>query len=96
MNDRLTRRSEERVSLLVTDDDHRMRRLLRLNLEQAGYRVTTAEDGSTAIDVVELDPLELIPLDIMMPGIDGFTFSLRRMIQRLMQYLATSGREKKG
>jgi two-component system, OmpR family, KDP operon response regulator KdpE len=73
MNDRLTRRSDERVSLLVTDDDHRMRRLLRLNLEQAGYRVTTAEDGSTAIDLVELDPPELILLDIMMPGIDGFT-----------------------
>lgn len=73
MSARLTRRPDERVSVLVTDDDHRMRRLLRLNLEQAGYRVSTAEDGSAAIDLVELDRPDLILLDIMMPGIDGFT-----------------------
>jgi two-component system, OmpR family, KDP operon response regulator KdpE len=70
---RLTRRSDDRVSILVTDDDHRMRRLLRLNLEQAGYRVATAEDGPAALDLAELDPPDLILLDIMMPGIDGFT-----------------------
>jgi two-component system KDP operon response regulator KdpE len=57
----------------VIDDDHRMRRLLRLNLEQAGYRVQTAEDGTAGLDLAELDPPDLILLDIMMPGIDGFT-----------------------
>ena len=73
MNGRLTRRQDNRPSILVTDDDHRMRRLLRLNLEQAGYQVATAEDGTAALDLAELDPPDLILLDVMMPGIDGFT-----------------------
>lgn len=74
MNGRLTRRRDDRISVLVTDDDHRMRRLLRLNLEQAGYRVLTAEDGPAALDLVELEEPDLVLLDIMMPGMDGFTF----------------------
>jgi DNA-binding response OmpR family regulator len=73
VNGRLTRRQDNRPSILVTDDDHRMRRLLRLNLEQAGYQVATAEDGTAALDLAELDPPDLILLDLMMPGIDGFT-----------------------
>src|SRR5437660_8554555 len=73
MNGRLTRRPDDRTSILVIDDDHRMRRLLRVNLEQAGYRVTTAEDGPAALDLAELEPPDLILLDIMMPGMDGFT-----------------------
>lgn len=72
MTPRLTQRPSDRPSILVIDDDHRMRRLLRLNLEQAGYRVTTAEDGTAGLDLAELDPPDLIMLDIMMPGIDGF------------------------
>ena len=72
MNGRLVRRTDERVSVLVVDDDHRMRRLLRLNLEEAGYRVTTCDDCTAALDQAELDPPDLVLLDIMMPGIDGF------------------------
>jgi DNA-binding response OmpR family regulator len=77
VKERVTRRQDDRVSVLVTDDDHRMRRLLRLNLEQAGYRVLTAEDGPAALDLTELEAPDLILLDIMMPGMDGFTFLQR-------------------
>jgi DNA-binding response OmpR family regulator len=77
VKERLTRRQDDRVSVLVSDDDHRMRRLLRLNLEQAGYRVLTAEDGPAALDLTELEAPDLILLDIMMPGMDGFTFLQR-------------------
>lgn len=73
MNGRLTRRQDDRPCILVIDDDHRMRRLLRLNLEQSGYGVVTAEDAPAALDLAELDPPDLILLDIMMPGMDGFT-----------------------
>ena len=83
MNPRLTQRQDDRLSILVTDDDHRMRRLLRLNLEQAGYRVTTAEDGTAGLDLAELDPPDLIMLDIMMPGIDGFA-----CLERLREFSA--------
>jgi two-component system KDP operon response regulator KdpE len=73
LNGRTRLRQDDHASILVVDDDHRMRRLLRLNLEQADYRVTTAEDGPAALDLVALDPPDLVLLDIMMPGIDGFT-----------------------
>jgi DNA-binding response OmpR family regulator len=76
--ERLTRQTDGRATVLVVDDDQRMRRLLRLNLEKAGYRVSTAEDGPSGLEQAELEPPDLIMLDVMMPEMDGFTF-LRRL-----------------
>jgi DNA-binding response OmpR family regulator len=85
MNDRLTRRPDDRGMILVVDDDHRMRRLLKLNLEGAGYRVETADDGAVALELAELDPPDLMLLDVMMPVMDGFT-----VLQRLREFSALS------
>jgi two-component system KDP operon response regulator KdpE len=71
---RLTRQPDGRNTVLVVDDDQRMRRLLRLNLEKERYRVVTAEDGATGLEMAELEPPDLILLDVMMPEMDGFTF----------------------
>jgi two-component system, OmpR family, KDP operon response regulator KdpE len=78
VSDPLIQRSDRRSSILIVDDDHRMRRLLKLNLESAGYRVMAAEDGAAALEATELDPPDLVLLDVMMPGMDGFT-CLRRL-----------------
>jgi DNA-binding response OmpR family regulator len=59
--------------VLVVDDDHRMRRLLQVCLEQAGYRVSTVVDGVAALAHVAASPPDLILLDVMMPQMDGFT-----------------------
>lgn len=75
---RLTRQPDGRHSILVVDDDHRMRRLLRLNLEKEGYRVATAEDGPASLEIAELETPDLILLDVTMPEMDGFTV-LRRL-----------------
>jgi two-component system, OmpR family, KDP operon response regulator KdpE len=64
-------------AILVVDDDPRMLRLLRLNLERAGYRVATEGDGVAALDRVALERPDLILLDVMMPAMDGFTFLAR-------------------
>jgi DNA-binding response OmpR family regulator len=64
-------------TILVVDDDPRMLRLLRLNLERAGYRVATEGDGGAALDRVDLERPDLILLDVMMPAMDGFTFLAR-------------------
>jgi DNA-binding response OmpR family regulator len=55
----------------VADDDPKMIRLVRRNLEQAGYRVVTASDGLAAIALVEAEEPDLLLLDLMMPGMDG-------------------------
>jgi len=77
MNGSLTRRDDDRPAILVVDDDPRMQRLLRANLERAGYRVDTAAEGAAALDCVDLTPPDLILLDVMMPVMDGLTFLAR-------------------
>jgi len=73
MSESLLRRDDERPALLVVDDDPRMQRLLRANLERAGYRVQTAANGLDALEQVELTPPDLVVLDVMMPVLDGLT-----------------------
>lgn len=58
--------------ILVVDDDRNLRKIIATNLEIAGYRVSSVENGSAALDALdELQP-DLVLLDIMMPGKDGY------------------------
>ena len=59
-------------SVLVVDDEPMARTMLRLMLVRAGFDVREAEDGKTALAEVALVVPDLMILDIMMPGIDGF------------------------
>lgn len=58
--------------ILVVDDEERMVRFIRLNLEQDGFRVSEAYSGTQALDKLRTSLPDLILLDIMMPDIDGF------------------------
>lgn len=60
-------------SVLVVDDEPMARTLLRLMLVRAGFNVAEAEDGFDALAKVKKNRPDLILLDVMMPGIDGFT-----------------------
>ena len=60
-------------SVLIVDDEPMARTLLRLMLVRAGFNVTEAEDGFDALDKVKRELPDLILLDVMMPGIDGFS-----------------------
>jgi DNA-binding response OmpR family regulator len=57
--------------ILVVDDDDLMRRSLAFNLEQAGYRASTAADAESALRLARRDTPDLILLDIGLPGMDG-------------------------
>lgn len=57
--------------ILIVDDDALMRRSLAFNLEQAGYRASTAESAETALAQVRLDRPDLVLLDISLPVMDG-------------------------
>ena len=67
--------------ILVVDDDALMRRSTGLQLEQAGYRASTAGSGEDALALARRDPPDLILLDIGLPGMDGLE-ALRRFKQQ--------------
>lgn len=58
--------------VLVADDDEDIRHVIEMYLKKDGYRVVTAADGTTALDCVKTDSPDLIILDVIMPGLDGF------------------------
>ena len=58
-------------TILVVDDEDVLVETLAYNLEQAGYRVVTAADGSSALEAAHSELPDLIILDIMLPGMDG-------------------------
>jgi DNA-binding response OmpR family regulator len=57
--------------ILIVDDDALMRRSLAFNLEQAGFRASTAESAETALSQVRLERPDLVLLDISLPLMDG-------------------------
>ena len=61
--------------LLVIDDDDRIRGLIKEYLARAGFRVSTARDAASARRLVEQLSFDLLVLDVMMPGEDGFAFA---------------------
>jgi len=58
--------------VLVVDDDPRMLSMMRRVLEVDGYTVATADGGDAALHIVRSEPVDLLILDVMMPGADGF------------------------
>lgn len=63
--------------LLVVDDDDRIRKLLKEFLVRAGFRVSTAADAAGADRLCGSLDFDLMVLDVMMPGEDGFAFTKR-------------------
>jgi len=62
-----------KASILVVDDDVRILHMMQRTLELEGYRVLKASDGETAINVFDEETPDLVLLDIVMPGMDGYT-----------------------
>ena len=61
--------------LLVIDDDDRIRDLLKEYLARAGFRVSTAADAGAGRRLMDTLAFDLVVLDVMMPGEDGFSFA---------------------
>ena len=58
-------------TILVVDDDEAIRTLLQEELADEGFNVIIATDARDALKMVETKPLDLVILDIRMPGMDG-------------------------
>ena len=61
------------TTILVVEDEESVRELVRMYLENEGFRVETASDGEEALDKVKANTPDLIILDIMLPKFDGWT-----------------------
>ena len=62
-------------NLLVVDDDKNTRLLLKAVLEAEKYTVFTATDGLDALKIMDSEHIDLVIVDIMMPGMDGYEFT---------------------
>ncbi len=69
------------IRILAVDDERPITELLRMSLSRAGYQCVCAYDGLEAANLIEKECFDLILLDIMLPGIDGF---------ELMDYIRTT------
>src|SRR6516225_9417489 len=70
------------ASILVADDEPNIVLSLEFLLKQAGFRVRTVSDGEAALAAIAQDPPDLVLLDIMIPGRDGYAVcrAVRRVI----------------
>jgi two-component system KDP operon response regulator KdpE len=76
--------------ILIVDDESRMRRFIRMNLELEGYQVIEADNGLAALERIRQYTPELIIMDVMMPQMDGFeTLKLLREISTVPVILLT-------
>ena len=71
MNERMT------AKILLAEDDNDMRRFLVKALQQAGFSVTSFDNGLSAYDQLRVEPFELLLTDIVMPEMDGIELARR-------------------
>jgi CheY-like chemotaxis protein len=74
----------EARKILVVDDNTDVRELIVFVLDQGGYITHSAKDGPSALEVIDEIPLDLVLLDVMMPGMSGL---------EVLQDIRRSGRE---
>ena len=63
--------------ILVVDDEHTIREVVRRYLEHDGFSVAEAASGQAALDAIDSQPPDLVVLDLMLPGIDGWSLTNR-------------------
>jgi DNA-binding response OmpR family regulator len=88
-------KSSRKYRILVVDDERRMVGFIRLNLEQDGFQVIEAYNGTEALDRLRDSLPDLILLDVMMPDINGFEVlrTIREVSQVPVIMLTAKGEE---
>lgn len=70
------------LPILIVDDEPSIAQLIAMTLEPLGQPLIIAHDGERAADLLETQKFDLVILDVMLPGVDGFA---------LMDYIAPTG-----
>ncbi len=86
---------EEKPHILLVEDEMHLARGICFNLEQDGYRVSHVESGEEALDRLHYDRFALVILDVMLPGMDGFSVcrEIRQMDSRVPVLILTARAE---
>ena len=66
-----------KINILIVEDDEAISNLIRISLGMAGYQCKQVYDGMEAFNLIKQESFDLILLDIMLPGIDGFELMKR-------------------
>ncbi|MFE3763152.1 two-component system response regulator CseB [Streptomyces sp. NPDC059104] len=80
------------VRVLLVEDDELMRRSFAVALERYGYRMRTAADGLSALELLRDEDFDLLILDVMLPGLDGIGLCRRVRETSLVPVLMMSAR----
>jgi DNA-binding response OmpR family regulator len=78
--------------VLVVDDEASIRTIVEYALKEAGFEVTTAARGDEALEAVERDQVDIVVLDLMLPGIDGLEVCKRIRAERSVPIIILSAR----
>ena len=73
-------KTERTTRVLIVDDEPRILSMMRRVLEADGYEVVIAGEGASALDILRSEPIDMVILDVMMPGMDGF--EVCRLVRR--------------
>ena len=79
--------------LLVVDDEEKIRRIIKKYAEFEGYEIEEAEDGMQAVEICREKDFDLIILDLMLPGIDGFEICRRIREKKNIPVLMVSAKK---
>lgn len=63
---------EEPVRILIVEDERRIARFLQIELEHEGFETATEDNGQRAFERIGQEKFDLVLLDVMLPGLDGF------------------------
>lgn len=78
--------------ILIVDDDNEIRKITGIYLENEGYEVIKAENGEQALKIIDKEEVDLILLDIMMPGIDGIETCIKVREKNVMPIIFLSAK----
>lgn len=59
-------------NILIVEDEDSIRKFVKINLEREGHKVFEADTGEKGIEIADEEDIDIVVLDIMLPGIDGF------------------------
>ena len=74
-------RTPRKLTILLAEDHSSLRDIVSVYLMRQGYHVRTAGSGLSALEVLEAEEVDLLLLDLMLPGVDGFEV-LRRLREK--------------